>query len=86
VKIPAASCARAKGGAEHTLIDFIGEVKDETTSPWPMCGQGDIKLSGATAAHWRSSRSNTHRVHPAAGNLQLEVSGARRRNGGSGLI
>src|SRR5207237_1854334 len=52
VKIPGSELALARrGGAERTLIDFIGEVKDE----WGSTVQNvrdkvDIKLSGETAA------------------------------------
>src|SRR5260370_13073598 len=52
VKIPGSELAVARrGGAERTLIDFIGEVKDE----WGATVQNvrdkvDIKLSGETAA------------------------------------
>jgi VWFA-related protein len=51
VKIPGSELALAKhGGAERTLIDFIGEIKDE----WNATVQNvrdkvDIKLSGETA-------------------------------------
>ena len=52
VKIPGSELALArKGGAEHTLIDFIGEVKDEyNTTVANVRDKVDIKLSGATAA------------------------------------
>ena len=52
VKIPGSELALArKGGAEHTLIDFIGEVKDEYNVTVPnVRDKVDIKLSGATAA------------------------------------
>lgn len=52
VKIPGSELARArKGGAERTLIDFIGEVKDEygqTISN--VRDKVNIKLTGETAA------------------------------------
>ena len=52
VKIPGRELALARrGGAEHTLIDFIGEVKDEfgaTVSN--VRDKVDIKLTGETAA------------------------------------
>jgi VWFA-related protein len=52
VKIPGKELALAKrGGADHTLLDFIGEIKDEyglTVSN--VRDKVDIKLSGATAA------------------------------------
>lgn len=52
VKIPGSELALArKGGAERTLIDFIGEVKDEFgTTIQNVRDKVDIKLSGATAA------------------------------------
>jgi VWFA-related protein len=52
VKIPGSELALArKGGAEHTLIDFIGEVKDEyNVTVANVRDKADIKLSGATAA------------------------------------
>ena len=43
--------ARQRGGAEHTLIDFIGEVKDEFgTTVSNVRDNVDIKLTGETAA------------------------------------
>ena len=53
VKIPGSELALArKGGADHTLIDFIGEsqgrVRNTTVSQ--RARQVDIKLSDATAA------------------------------------
>jgi VWFA-related protein len=52
VKIPGRELALArKGGAEHTLIDFIGEVKDEYgTTIQNVRDKVDIKLSDSTAA------------------------------------
>jgi len=52
VKIPGSELALArKGGAEHTLIDFIGEVRDEyNVTVANVRDKVDIKLSGATAA------------------------------------
>ena len=52
VKIPGSELALArKGGADHTLIDFIGEVKDEyNVTVANVRDKVDIKLSGATAA------------------------------------
>ncbi|HEU0120170.1 MAG TPA: VWA domain-containing protein, partial [Bryobacteraceae bacterium] len=51
VKIPGSELALARrGGAEHTRIDFIGEVKDEFgTTVSNVRDKVDIKLSGATA-------------------------------------
>jgi VWFA-related protein len=52
VKIPGRELALArKGGAEHTLIDFIGEVKDEYgTTMQNVRDKVDVKLSDSTAA------------------------------------
>ncbi|MEJ2111707.1 MAG: VWA domain-containing protein [Acidobacteriota bacterium] len=52
VKIPGSELVSAKrGGAERTLLDFIGEVKDEFGSTVSnVRDKVDIKLSDATAA------------------------------------
>ncbi len=52
VKIPGSELALAKkGGAERTLLDFIGEVKDEFgTTVSNVRDKVDIKLSDSTAA------------------------------------
>jgi len=52
VKIPGSELALArKGGAEHTLIDFMGEIKDEYgTTISNVRDKVDIKLTGTTAA------------------------------------
>ncbi len=52
VKIPGSELALAKrGGAEHTLLDFIGEIKDDFgTTISNVRDKVDIKLSDATAA------------------------------------
>ena len=52
VKVPGSELALAKkGGAEHTLLDFIGEVKDEFGSTVSnVRDKADVKLSDATAA------------------------------------
>jgi len=53
VKIPGSELALAKrGGAEHTSLDFIGEVKDDfgTTVQNVRDKVADIKLSDSTAA------------------------------------
>jgi VWFA-related protein len=52
VKIPGRELALAKrGGAEHTLIDFIGEIKDDYggTTVTNVRDKVNIKLSDATA-------------------------------------
>lgn len=52
VKIPGSELALAKkGGAEHTLLDFMIEVKDEYgTTMTNLREKMDVKLSDATAA------------------------------------
>jgi VWFA-related protein len=52
VKIPGSELALArKGGAEHTVIDFIGEVKDDFgTTVQNVRDKVDAKLSGQTVA------------------------------------
>jgi VWFA-related protein len=53
VKIPGRELALAKrGGAEHTLIDFVGEIKDLVggTTVSNVRDNVNIKLSGATTA------------------------------------
>jgi len=53
VKIPGRELALAKrGGAEHTLIDFVGEIKDMVggTTVTNVRDNVNIKLSDATAA------------------------------------
>ena len=52
VKIPGRELALARrGGAEHTRVDFIGEVKDEYgTTIQNVRDKVDIKLSDSTAA------------------------------------
>lgn len=52
VKIPGSELALARrGGAEHTRIDFIGEVKDDFgTTIQNVRDKVDIKLSDSTAA------------------------------------
>src|SRR5439155_14808762 len=52
VKIPGSELVLARtGGAERTLIDFIGEVKDEYgTTIQNLRDKVDMKLSGETAS------------------------------------
>src|SRR6202007_2107166 len=53
VKIPGRELALAKrGGAEHTLIDFVGEIKDMVggVTVTNVRDHANIKLSDATAA------------------------------------
>jgi VWFA-related protein len=58
VKIPGRELALAKrGGAEHTLIDFIGEIKDAYggTTVQNVYDKVNIKLSDSTAAELAKS-------------------------------
>jgi len=52
VKIPGRELALARrGGAEHTRIDFVGEIKDDFgTTVTNVRDKVDVKLSGETAA------------------------------------
>jgi VWFA-related protein len=51
VKIPGSELARAKrGGAERTVIDFIGEIKEGRMTVTNLRDKVDIKLSDQTAA------------------------------------
>jgi VWFA-related protein len=54
LKIPGSELALAKKhGAEHTVIDFIGEIKDDQGSTIQnIRDYRDIKLTDATAAEW----------------------------------
>jgi hypothetical protein len=54
VKIPGSELALARrGGAAHTEIDFIGEIRDDHgTTIRNMRDHKDIPLSGSTAAEW----------------------------------
>jgi VWFA-related protein len=54
LKIPGSELALAKkGGAEHTIIDFIGEIKDDQgTTIQNIRDYRDIKLSEGTLAEW----------------------------------
>jgi hypothetical protein len=57
VKIPGSELVLAqKSGAEHTLIDFIGEIKDEFgTTITNIRDKVDIKLKGEAAAQLAAS-------------------------------
>jgi hypothetical protein len=58
VKIPGSELALArKGGAEHTLLDFITEVKDDFgTTIQNVRDKTDVKLSDTTAAELTKRR------------------------------
>ena len=69
VKIPGSELALArKGGAERTLIDFIGEVKDEYgTTVSNVRDKVDVKLSDETAAELAKQPDRIrYRLHAAA--------------------
>ena len=82
VKIPGRELALAKrGGAEHTLIDFVGEIKDLVggTTVTNVRDNVNIKLSDATAAELaRATDRIRHRLYAAAGQIPDQVSCARR--------
>ncbi len=61
VKIPGRELALAKrGGAEHTLIDFIGEIKDDYGATITnLRDKVNVKLARPRRRSWRSGRSNT---------------------------
>jgi VWFA-related protein len=51
VKIPGSELARAKrGGAERTVIDFLGEIKEGSTTVGNIRDKVELKLSSETAA------------------------------------
>jgi hypothetical protein len=54
MKIPGRELALARrGGAERTVMDFIGEIKDEYGATMQnIRDKVDTKLTGATAAQW----------------------------------
>ncbi len=85
VKIPGSELALAKKrGAEHTLIDFIGEIKDDYggTTVTNLRDNVDIKLTDATAAELaRTPHRVRHRLHPPPRQIHLQVPRPRRRNG-----
>ena len=83
VKIPGSELALARrGGAQRTLIDFIGEVKDDYgITIQNVRDKLDIKLSDQTAAQLATpSHSVRDRLHAAAGQVRHQVPGARRRD------
>ena len=84
VKIPGRELALAKrGGAEHTLIDFVGEIKDlsRRTTVTNVRDNVNIKLSDETAAELakRPIEYDTG-FTLAARQILHQVPGARRRN------
>ncbi len=85
VKIPGRELALAKrGGAEHTLIDFVGEIKDMVggMTVSNVRDNVNIKLSDATAAELAHRPDRVrHGIHALAGQVHDQVPGARRRDG-----
>ena len=75
MKIPGSELALARqGGAEHTLIDFIGEMKDEYgTTVSNVRDKVDIKLSDETAASWRSALQYDTGFTLLPGNYTIKV-------------
>ena len=78
VKIPGSELALAKkGGAEHTLIDFIGEIKDEyggTTvqqHPRQRGHQADRRDGGGAGQAARSSTTPASRCCPGKYTIKL---------------
>ena len=83
VKIPGSELALAKKrGAEHAMIDFIGEIKDDHGNTVKnLRDYLDIKLSDQTAAELaRRADRLRHRLHANAGSLPDQSSGARQRD------
>ena len=60
VKIPGRELALAKrGGAQRTLIDFIGEIKDDYGSTITnVRDKVEIKLSDERRTNWQNAPSN----------------------------
>ena len=83
VKIPGSELALARrGGANETLIDFIGEVKDDFGNTIQnLRDKLDIKLSDSTAAPTRDASDPVRdRIHAAARQVCHQVSRPRRRD------
>ena len=77
VKIPGRELALAKrGGAEHTLIDFIGEIKDNYgMTVTNVRDKVNIKLSDATAQQLakRPIEYDTG-LHASSGKIHHQIS------------
>ena len=82
VKIPGRELALAKrGGAEHTLIDFVGEVKDiyGGTTVTNVRDNVNIKLSDATASELAKQTNRVRgRLHASSRKIHDQVPGERR--------
>ena len=82
IKIPGRELALAKrGGAEHTLIDFVGEIKDlvggTTVTQRPRQRQYQAHRCNRRRAGPAAHRVR-HRVHSPARQVHDQVPGARR--------
>ena len=83
VKIPGRELALArKGGAEHTLIDFVYEVKDDYGAPqMNLRDKIDVKLSGSTRMGIDQETCRVrHGSHAVTWQVFAEVPGARCRD------
>ena len=82
VKIPGRELALAKrGGAEHTLIDFVGEIKDVYggTTVTNVRDNVNIKLSDATASRAGEAADRVRgRLYATSREILDQVSCARR--------
>ncbi|MGH9721883.1 MAG: hypothetical protein ACRD8O_16885 [Bryobacteraceae bacterium] len=69
VKIPGSELARAKrGGAERTVVDFIGEVKEGNYTVSNVRDKVEARLSEQTASElFKKAGHLRHRLHAAAG-------------------
>ena len=85
MKIPGSELALArKGGAERTLIDFIGEIKDEYGTTMQNIRdkvryQAERRDGGGMREDGRSQYDTG--LHAAARRVHHQGAGARRRNG-----
>ena len=83
VKIPGSELALARRrGAQRTVIDFIGEVKDDYgITVQNVRDKLDIKLTDDTAAQLATRPlSVRNRLHAAARQVRDQAAGARRRD------
>ena len=84
VKIPGRELALAEARRrEHTLIDFIGEIKDDFggMTVTNVRDKVDIKLSDARLRSLQTADRIRHGLHAASRQIHDQVSCARRRNG-----
>ena len=84
VKIPGSELLLARrGGAQRTVIDFIGEVKDDTGYTWQnIRDRLEIKLSDDTAGQLATRPIQIRNgFHVAAGQICHQAPGEGRRDG-----